>query len=91
MIAIVGGGLIGASIAFELAQAGADVLVLDAGKRGAAWRAGAGMLTPTGERLHGTPLGNLAARSLSLWPDFARRLEQASGLAVPFRLSLIHI
>ena len=91
MIAIVGGGLIGASIAFELAQAGADVLVLEAGKRGAAWRAGAGMLTPTGERLHGTPLGDLAARSLSLWPDFTRRLAQASGLAVPFRSGIEHV
>lgn len=90
MIAVVGGGLIGASIAFELAGAGADVVVLDPDKRGAAWRAGAGMLTPTGERLHGTPLGDLAAASLRLWPDFARHLEAASGLHVPFRTGIEH-
>ncbi|GHG05504.1 putative D-amino acid oxidase [Deinococcus piscis] len=91
MIAIVGGGLIGASIAFELARAGADIVVLDAGKRGAAWRAGAGMLTPTGERLHGTPLDELAEHSLRLWPDFARSLARASGLDVPFRSGIEHV
>ncbi|MFC6592807.1 NAD(P)/FAD-dependent oxidoreductase [Deinococcus lacus] len=85
MIAVVGGGLIGSAIAFELSQAGADVVVLDAAKPGAAWRAGAGMLSPSGERLAGTLLEPLAAQSLRLWPDFARRLAAASGLAVPWQ------
>ena len=67
MIAVVGGGLIGGSVAFELAQGGADVVILDADKAGAAWPAGAGMLTPLGERLGGTSLEPLAAASLRLW------------------------
>lgn len=91
MIAVVGGGLIGGSVAFELAQGGADVVILDADKAGAAWPAGAGMLTPLGERLGGTSLEPLAAASLRLWPDFARRLREASGLEVPFRLGIEHV
>ncbi|HUN29720.1 MAG TPA: FAD-dependent oxidoreductase, partial [Alphaproteobacteria bacterium] len=46
-VIVVGGGLIGLSIAFELAQRGATVRVYDRGEpgRGASW-AGAGMLAP---------------------------------------------
>ncbi|WP_261664965.1 NAD(P)/FAD-dependent oxidoreductase [Deinococcus sp. Marseille-Q6407] len=91
MIAVVGGGLIGSAIAFTLSRAGAEVVVLDAEKPGAAWRAGAGMLTPTGERLAGTPLDALARESLRLWPDFARRLEAATGQAVPLRWGVEHV
>lgn len=85
MIAVVGGGLIGACVAFELDQSGEDVLVFDADLPGAAWRAGAGLLTPSGERLRGTPLEDDASQSLELWPEFARRLEAASGQSVGFR------
>ena len=91
MIAVVGGGLIGACVAFELSQNGEDVLVLDADLPGAAWRAGAGLLTPSGERLNGTPLEADALESLSLWPDFARRLEEVSGQSVGFRQGLYRV
>ncbi|MFC6619314.1 FAD-dependent oxidoreductase [Deinococcus radiophilus] len=43
---MVGAGLIGSAVAWQLTQAGAEVLVLDAGRAGAAWKAGAGMLSP---------------------------------------------
>ncbi|SMB79942.1 NAD(P)/FAD-dependent oxidoreductase [Deinococcus hopiensis] len=85
MIAVIGGGLIGACIAFELRQAGKEVLVLDAERPGAAWRAGAGLLTPSGERLAGTPLEADVRLSLGMWPGFARRIERASGQTVHFR------
>ena len=91
MIAVIGGGLIGSCVAFELAQSGEDVRVFDADLPGAAWRAGAGLLTPTGERLQGTPLEADAGESLALWPDFARRLEAASGQSVGFRLGLYRV
>lgn len=91
MIAVLGGGLIGSCVAFELAQAGEDVRVFDADLPGAAWRAGAGLLTPSGERLQGTPLEADANQSLSLWPDFAHRLEEASGQSVGFRLGLYRV
>lgn len=91
MIAVVGGGLIGACIAFELHQAGEEVLVLDADLPGAAWRAGAGLLSPSGEKLSGTLLEADANQSLSLWPDFARRLEAVSGQSVGFREGLFRV
>ncbi len=91
MIAVVGGGLIGACVAFELAQAGHEVLVLDADLPGAAWRAGAGLLTPSGERLRGTPLEGDASESLGLWPDFARRLEEVSGQHIGFQEGVFRV
>jgi glycine oxidase len=91
MIAVVGGGLIGACIAFELHQAGEDVLVFDADLPGAAWRAGAGLLCPSGEKLDGTPLEADANESLRLWPDFARRLEASSGQSIGFREGLFRV
>ncbi len=91
MIAVIGGGLIGSCVAFELTQAGEDVLVFDADLPGAAWRAGAGLLTPSGECLSGTPLEADAKASLALWPDFARRLEAASGQSVGFRFGVYRV
>ncbi|PTA67099.1 NAD(P)/FAD-dependent oxidoreductase [Deinococcus arcticus] len=84
-VIVVGGGLIGSLVAFTLRRAGADVLVLDAGRRGAAWRAAGGLLTPDGERLRGTPLEPDALAGLRHWPGLARDLETASGQPVFFR------
>ncbi|GAA0514530.1 NAD(P)/FAD-dependent oxidoreductase [Deinococcus depolymerans] len=83
-VIVVGGGLIGALVAFTLRGAGADVLVLDADRPGAAWRAAAGLLTPDGERLRGTPLHADALEGLRRWPALAARLER-SGLPVHLR------
>ncbi|MEW6421416.1 MAG: FAD-dependent oxidoreductase [Deinococcota bacterium] len=82
-VIVVGGGLIGSLVAFTLRQAGADVLVLDAEHRGAAWRAAAGLLTPDGERLRG-PLHVAALEGLRRWPALAAQLE-CSGVPVSFR------
>ncbi len=84
-ITVVGAGLIGSTTAFALHRAGYAVTVLDAGLLGAAWQAGAGMLSPDGEGLSRGPLANMARLSLSLWPQFARDLEQSSGLSVHYR------
>ncbi len=45
-VAVVGGGLVGLSLAFELAGSGASVTVVDAGFPGRATDAGAGILSP---------------------------------------------
>jgi D-amino-acid dehydrogenase len=44
--AVVGGGLVGAALAFELASAGASVVLIDRHDRGRATDAGAGILSP---------------------------------------------
>jgi len=43
---VVGAGIAGASAAYELARAGAEVIVLDEGRAGAATEAGAGIVAP---------------------------------------------
>jgi D-amino-acid dehydrogenase len=45
-VAVVGGGLVGLSLAFELAGGGASVTIVDAGFPGRATDAGAGILSP---------------------------------------------
>ncbi|HEX5228601.1 MAG TPA: FAD-dependent oxidoreductase [Bryobacteraceae bacterium] len=82
---IIGGGVIGASIAWRLARGQHRVLLLDAAHVGAeASSAAAGMLTPGGE-FDDPTLRDMANRSLAIYPDFVRDLEADSGLSVDFR------
>jgi len=86
-VAIIGGGLIGLSIAFELAERGATVRVFDRGEpgRGASW-AGAGMLAPYAERIEDEALLSLCRASLERYPEFAARISDAGGVKVDVAL-----
>jgi glycine oxidase len=79
-VIIVGGGIIGGSVAFELAQRGARVLVLDRQTAGceASWAA-AGMLTPAPETPDAMALVPLARASMAIYADFVAGVERASG------------
>jgi thiazole synthase len=77
-VLIVGGGIIGLAIATELRQQGATVTVLSRDFQAAASHAAAGMLAPGAERLSG-PLQELSIRSLALYPDWVRKLEERTG------------
>ncbi|HMF77882.1 MAG TPA: glycine oxidase ThiO [Bryobacteraceae bacterium] len=82
-IAIAGGGIIGLSIAWRLAQRGLRVSVFDkAGFGGEASWAGAGMLSPGGEIDSDSELARLTIESRALYPSFVRELEEASGFAI---------
>lgn len=82
---IIGGGIIGASVAWRLARKNLRVQLIDAAHIGAeASSAAAGMLTPGGE-FDDPAMRELANRSLALYPDFIRELEADSGIAVEFR------
>jgi glycine oxidase len=71
---VVGGGIIGLSIAWRLARRGVDVTVHDAGTDGAWWVA-AGMLAAGGESVFEVPaLGTLLAESARRWPGFAAEI-----------------
>ncbi len=79
-VVIIGGGLIGASIAFELAAEKLRVILLDRQQPGqeASWAA-AGMLSP-GPHLPGDfPLVPLGQESLKLYPQFVAGVEEACG------------
>ncbi len=85
-IAIVGGGIIGMSIAWRLAQSGWQVAVFDKGAIGreASW-AGAGMLSPGGEIERSSPLATMAIESRRLYGEFVRELEQVSGVTIDYQ------
>lgn len=76
---ILGGGIIGVSLALELRKHGATVMIVERGEPGReASYAAAGMLAPcaphTPERLL-----DFAIASARLWPEFVHELEDESG------------
>ncbi|HQZ37590.1 MAG TPA: glycine oxidase ThiO [Vicinamibacterales bacterium] len=78
-VIVVGGGVVGATIARELALAGARVRLLDARAPGdGATRASAGMLAPYIEGHPSSPLRELGRESLDLYDDFIVRLRRDS-------------
>jgi len=83
---IVGGGVIGLSVAWDLQRKGLQTLVLERGAAGreASWMA-AGMLCPVAEA-HFTEreLLELSLKSMALYPDYVREIEEASGSSVAY-------
>ena len=86
-IAIVGGGVIGLSCAFELARRGQSVTVLEREEVGfGASTVAAGMLTPSFEvELTPPSLVELQLDSLSRYPQFIADVESAGGLSCEYR------
>lgn len=86
---IVGGGIIGLTVAWRLGRLGADVTVIERDTFGGATsRVAAGMLAPAAEvefGASGRRLLDLGLRSAEMWPDFAHELEQSSGAQVGLR------
>jgi glycine oxidase len=74
-VLVIGGGLIGLSIAYSAANKGLSVTVIDLPHEGQASVAAAGMLAPLAESLSQTPLVPLAIKSLRLWPLFIDQLR----------------
>jgi glycine oxidase len=85
-VAIAGAGIIGASIAFELAQAGLKVALFDRGEPGreASW-ASAGILSPAPESPAMISMVPLGKASMDLYPALVANVEEISGEKVGFR------
>jgi glycine oxidase len=85
-VIIVGGGVIGLSIAWRCAQRGLHVTVVDPSPgSGATWTA-AGMLAPATELNYGEqPLLALGLESARRYPAFVQELEHVAGLAVGYQ------
>ncbi len=83
MILIIGAGIAGLSLGWQLVQSGADVTIIDKGK------AGGGASGAAGAYLEPRPgKGKLRAlewASLDLWPEFAKSLERESGIDIGYR------
>lgn len=85
-IAIVGGGIIGASTAMRLVQRGFRVTIFERGTWGgeASWAA-AGMLSPGGEIDLESPVAALATESRRLYPRYIQDLREESGCEIDFQ------
>jgi glycine oxidase len=85
-VLVIGGGLIGSSIAWRLAQRGLRVTVVDGGPLGGeASTAGAGMLAPGSEAERPSAWLDLGIESLRLYPGFLEELRAETGLEIEFR------
>jgi glycine oxidase len=80
-VLIVGGGVIGLSLAWELAGRGTNVRLLEQGQFGreASW-AGAGILPPGNLDAAVAPEDRLRAFSHQLWPQWSQSLREETGI-----------
>lgn len=85
-VAIVGGGVIGLSIAYVLAGEGRSVVLLDRGPlgRAASW-AGAGIISPGAERPTRLPASQLRTLSARLHAEWSAALLAETGLDNGYR------
>ncbi|MFD6208658.1 glycine oxidase ThiO [Peribacillus sp. NPDC060253] len=80
---IVGGGVIGGSIAFQLAKRGKKVLLLEKDRLASkASSAAAGMLGAQSELEADNPLFTLASKSRGMFPALAEELKDISGIDI---------
>ena len=85
-IVVVGAGIVGCAVAYELARRGASVDVVDMRAAGmGATQASAGILAPFIEAREDSPLLALTTRSLDLYDDFVSSVSRDSGQAIPYR------
>ena len=86
-ILIIGGGVIGLGIGWQLAKAGAAVTIHDRGQagRGASW-AGGGMLGPIAEaHIDELDLLKLSNQSLARYPEWVDELETETKMPIGYR------
>jgi glycine oxidase len=87
-VVVVGAGIVGCAVAYELARRGASVDVIDMRAAGmGATQASAGVLAPYIEAAEGSTLLELTTRSLDLFDDFVASVSADSALTVPYRRS----
>jgi glycine oxidase len=85
-IIVVGAGIVGCAVAYELARRGASVEVVDERMVGmGATHASAGILAPYIEAEEESPLFDLTVRSLNLFDEFIERVSSESGMPIPYR------
>jgi glycine oxidase len=85
-VAIIGGGVIGCSIAWRLGQAGLGVIVLERNRIGreASYAAG-GILAPLAEADSDDDFFKLSVASLALYADFTSELREVTGIDLEYR------
>ena len=82
-VIIIGGGIIGMSIAIDLKLKGISVTVCNKNLAQSASPAAAGMLAPYAERLSG-PLLDLCLKSRCAYPDWIRKIQKLTNLDLKY-------
>ena len=88
MVVVLGGGLVGLGVAYELKKRGAEVRLIEsrAVGRAASW-AGAGMLAPFTEAIDSGPFADFCAESLARYPSYVAELRECGGVDAQLRLN----
>ncbi len=82
-VIIVGGGVIGCAIAFELSRRKVPTLVLERDQVGyGASHASAGMVAPLSDNLGEGPLIDLGIKSFRMYQGFLDEVQEAAGMSV---------
>jgi glycine oxidase len=85
-VIVVGAGIVGCSVAYELARRGASVQIVDDRPAGmGATHASAGVLAPFIEAREEGPLLELTARGLDVFDKFVSRVSLVAGGAVQYQ------
>ena len=79
-VLIIGGGIIGLSLAIELKLRQVKVTVLSRNFQEAATHAAAGMLAPQAEKIPPSPMLDLCLKSRAIYAEWIRKLEDITGL-----------
>jgi len=85
-VLIVGGGVVGLSIALELAESDLKVHVIDRGRVGqeASW-AGAGMIPPGEIHFENESYRKMAKLSSQMWPELSEKIDELTGIDNEYR------
>ncbi|MBM4381332.1 MAG: glycine oxidase ThiO, partial [Deltaproteobacteria bacterium] len=84
-VVVIGGGIMGCSVGWRLAQGGAEVTIVERAVPGAeASSAAAGMLAPQMEAERPGPFLELCLRSRGTYPAFAAELQELTGVDVQY-------
>ena len=87
-IIVIGAGIVGCAVAYELARRGASVEIVDDRPAGmGATQASAGVLGPYVEARAEGALLDLTSRSLELFDEFVRSVSADSGIQIRYRRS----
>lgn len=84
--AVIGGGIVGAAVAFGLLERGRRVTVLDAGDTSIrAATANLGLVWVNGKGRNFPAYQRWTRRSATLWPELCARLQDATGLRLEYQ------
>ena len=85
-IVIIGGGMVGAALGFGLAKVGQQTLILDQGDQALrAARGNFGLVWVQGKGADFPSYAHWTLESSQLWPQFAKELEQLTGIDVQYQ------